>query len=192
MPRLHLALALWLALAPAAAAQAHEARYVVGPGSLVAYQVQVKTLVVVDERIVGVNDAVHGEVRWPQGGAPTGWAEADVSGFHSGNKTRDDHVRAILGAPATPRVRFQLDKLEGFSPTGAQAVAVGTLAANGHTHAVRVPIRYELAGETLRIEGEAPLRFQDYGIAPPVLGVFLKRAPEAFSMRVRLVATAAR
>jgi len=191
MSRLSTALALWLMLAPAAAAQPHEARYVVGPGSQVAYQVQVKTMVVVDEQILGVNDAVHGEVRWPQGGAPTGWAEADVNGFRSGNATRDQHVRQILGAPASPRVRFQLEKLEGFTPAGGQAVAVGTLA-NGHTHAVRVPIRYEVAGETLRIEGEAPLRFQDYGIAPPVLGLVLKRAPEAFSMRVRLVATAAR
>jgi polyisoprenoid-binding protein YceI len=124
---------------------------------------------------------------------PSGWAEAEVEGFRSGNHTRDEHVREILGAPASPRVRFQLQKLEGFAPAGGgQAVAVGTLAANGHVHPVRVPIHYQVEHDTLRIEGDAPLRFQDFGIDPPVLGLVLKRAPDAFQMHVRLVATAAR
>jgi hypothetical protein len=156
----------------------------------VAYRVHVKTLALLDETVEGVDDVVHGEVRWRAGSPPSGWAEAEVAGFHSGIRSRDHHVARLLGAPALPRIRFELGRLEGFRaerPSG-KAVAVGRLTANGHGVDVRVPLSYTREGDRLRIEGEAPLRFTDFGITPPTLGIVMKQVPDALTIHVKLLA----
>lgn len=179
-----------LALQLPARAATHPARFVLVSGSQVAYHVDVKTLGLLNEHIDGVDQAVRGEVDLTPGRAPTGWAEADVAGFHSGITSRDHHVARMLGLPALPTIHFALARLEGYHADvfRGSAVAVGTLRANGHAREVHVPLTYVRDGDVLRVEGEAPLRFRDFGIDPPVLGLVFKRAPELFTIRVALVA----
>lgn len=186
-----LALSAWFLVTMAGAAHAAPDRhFVVGDGSEVSYHVKAKIMGFLDEAIDGVNSRVRGEVV-AAGGHPGGWAEADVSAFQSGIKGRDRHVAQILGFPRTPTVRFDLSQLLDFDPQQAagKAIAVGTLTANGTRRSLQVPLQYQLQGKVLTIEGEAPLRFADFGIAPPVLGLGLKRAPEDLTIRLRLVAT---
>lgn len=183
-----LALGLWCLAGSAQAAG--ERHFVVGAGSEVSYHVTATILGFLQEAIDGVNPQVRGEVV-VTGDRPAGWAEADVTGFTSGIKGRDRHVARILGFPRTPTVRFDLVRLLDFDasqPTGRK-VAVGTLTANGASRSLQVPLQYRLEGGILRIQGEAPLRFADFGIAPPVLGLGLKRAPDDLVIRLDLVAT---
>jgi polyisoprenoid-binding protein YceI len=165
-------------------------RYVVGKGSVVSYRVRVKTLGVIDEQIEGRNEALRGEVEWRANAAPTGWAEADISGFHSGIASRDHTVAKLLGAPAMPNIRFELGRIEGFrlDQTTGRVEAIGQLTVNGHTREVRVPLAYHLGGGTLQVEGDAPLHFTDFGITPPVLGFVFKRAPDDLTIHVHLIA----
>jgi len=186
-----LALGAWFLVTMSGAAHAAPDRhFVVSDGSEVSYHVKAKIIGFLDELINGVNSQVRGEVV-VTGGHPGGWAEADVSDFKSGIKSRDHHVAQILGFPRTPTVRFDLSQLLEFDPSQAagKAVAVGTLTANGTIRSLQVPLQYQLQGKVLRIEGETPLRFADFGIAPPVVGLGLKRAPEDLVIRLRLVAT---
>lgn len=172
------------------AAPAGDRRFTVGEGSQVSYHVKAKLIGFLDESIDGTSQKVRGEVL-VSSGRPTGWAEADVTTFKSGIKGRDTHVAQILGHPTHPTVRFDLAQLLEFDPasTTGQAIAVGTLTANGTSRPLQVPIRYRLEGRALRIEGEAPLRFRDFAIAPPIMGFGLKRAPEDLLIRLRLEAT---
>jgi polyisoprenoid-binding protein YceI len=178
---------LWMA--PAFAAMP-ASRFVVGEGSEVAYRVNVKTLGVLDEQIEGRDDAVRGEVKWAVGVTPSGWVEADVAGFHSGITSRDQTVAKMLGAPATPHIRFELGSLEGFSGgrTSGKVLAVGQLKVNGRSREVRVSLTYTLGGGQLKVDGETLVHFTDFGIAPPVLGLVFKRAPDVLSIHVHLVA----
>ncbi|HEY9856360.1 MAG TPA: YceI family protein [Stenomitos sp.] len=188
---LGIGMALLVGLSGAAiAAPAGDRHFVVGSGSQVSYHVKAKIAGLFDEAIDGVNSEVRGDVRLALG-HPAGWAEADVTAFKSGIKGRDRHVAQILGFPKTPTVRFDLTDLLEFDPSlpAGKVTGVGTLTANGTSRPLRLPLQYQLQGPILRIEGEAPLRFADFGIAPPVMGLGLKRAPDDLVIRVRLVAT---
>lgn len=191
--RLALGAALLVCLQGAAlAAPSGDRRFVVGEGSQVSYHVKAKLIGFLDEAIDGVNSKVRGEVL-VAAGRPTGWAEADVAAFKSGIKGRDTHVAQILGFPKTPTVRFDLAELQEFDPAQStgRAIAMGMLSANGASRSLQVPIQYQLQGRVLLIEGEAPLRFADFGIAPPVMGFGLKRAPADLVIRLRLNASEA-
>ena len=196
MRRIALALAAVGALAgqaPAVGATPGPRHFVVGPGSQVGYSVAVKTLLLLDERIEARDPSVRGDLLWTGIGSPTGWVEADVAGLDSGNRTRDGHVASMLGAPAQPRLRFDLEHLDGFAPDhpDGHVTAVGTLTAHGYRVALRVPLDYRLAGNQLRIDGAVPVHFRDFGIDPPVLGLVFKRAPDVLTLQIHLVATAA-
>lgn len=170
---------------PAAAAPR---RFRIGEGSQVAYHVKARILGVVDDAITGVNRKVTGEFLLTS--QASGWAQAEVRDFDSGQRTRDEHVAQILGVPQTPAVRFVLDRLEGFDPDRPEGrvSARGTLTARGRDHVLTIPLDYRLDGESMRILGEAPLRFSDFGIEPPVVGLVFKRAPDVFTIRLDLVA----
>lgn len=164
----------------------------IAPGSEVAYHVKAKLLGVFDEDITGTNREVSGHFSLPATGQPSGWIEALVLGFKSGIRSRDAHVAGMLGNPHLPRVRFDLTGLEGLDAARADGsvVAVGILTANGRTQELRFPLVYHLSEGQLVLSGEAHARFTDFGIAPPVLGFVLKRAPNALDLRVRLRAQA--
>jgi polyisoprenoid-binding protein YceI len=173
---------------PASLAAAAPRRFLIGEGSQVSYHVKARILGVVDDAITGVNRKVTGEVLLAS--RPSGWALAEARDFESGQRTRDEHVAQILGAPQTPAVRFVLDRLEGFDPDRPEGriSARGTLTARGRDHALTIPLDYRLDGDQLRIQGEAPLRFSDFGIEPPVVGLVFKRAPDALTIRLSLIA----
>ncbi|HEY9898148.1 MAG TPA: YceI family protein [Pantanalinema sp.] len=174
---------------PASAAP-FERRFAIEEGSQVSYHVTAKIVGLIDDAIAGANRRVKGEIVLVAPNQATCWAQADASDFDSGLRVRDEHVAEILGVPRTPSIRFVLDRLEGFDAgrEKGRVTATGTLSVRGRDHALRMPLDYQVSGDRVRIQGEAPLRFSDFGIEPPVVGLVFKRAPDALTIRVSLIA----
>lgn len=96
----------------------------------------------------------------------------------------------ILGAPRTPTIRFVLSRLEGYDASQEQgmATAQGILTVGARNHTLRIPIHYQLSDGSLKLKGQASVRFSDFGIEPPVVAGVIKRAPDELQIRVSLTA----
>jgi hypothetical protein len=169
---------------------AAERHFHVAAGSQVAYHVGVVTLGVREETIDGINPRVSGDFALVGGKHLAGRITADIAGFASGIRGRDRNVAHLLGAPALPEVAFELERLDGYQPgrPSGEAIVTGLLSANGHQVPAHFPIRYHNRPGGLQVDGEQVVSFSAFGIAPPILGFVLKRAPDAFTLRVHLIA----
>ena len=102
---------------------------------------------------------------------------------------------ALLDAAEYPEVVLRAEWLAARNPAGA---AAGDLTAHvevqlrGQRHSIALPVHYRLAGDTLTVTGDTPLRQSELGLTPfsALLGALAVQ--DEMRLSVRLVAHAAR
>ena len=105
----------------------------------------------------------------------------DMTTLHSDQSRRDDviHTRA-LETDRFPQAKFTLTSPVSI-PTITEGVAFdvaarGTLTLHGVTKAVTITLHAKLTGNTVTVQGSAPVHMADYGISPPTIGGFVSVA----------------
>lgn len=185
--------ALGLANAAAGPAAAAPQRFLLDTGSSeLSYDVRTKVFLLLDEDVVGLARPSEGELVVEEAKA-AGWLVLPAASFRSGVGSRDKHIAEILDARRFPRIRFDLDALTGFDPAAAsgQATVTGRLQVRDRTVPLKFPVTYRAGEGRIVLEGSAAVTFSAFGIAPPILGIIAKRAPDALVLRARLAGSAA-
>ena len=99
---------------------------------------------------------------------------------------------ALLDADQYPEVVLQSGRLER-ADTGASGAATAVIETQvrGHSSTLRVPLRYELTGDTLTVTGEMPLRQSELGLTPFTALMGALAVADEMQVRFRIVARAA-
>ena len=99
---------------------------------------------------------------------------------------------AVLDAEEYPEVVLRAERLEAAG-AGARGSVVAWLDAQvrDQHHAISVPVRYELAGNTLTVTGEATLRQSELGLTPFTALMGALAVQDEMRVRFRIVARAA-
>jgi hypothetical protein len=91
----------------------------------------------------------------------------DVSDGAREGTRRNMLSAAVLDAAEYPQVVLRCAHLEGAPhPPAGEATALIDTTVRDHLHTLHVPLHYELAGETLTVTGEMPLRQSELGLTP--------------------------
>ncbi|NPB03467.1 MAG: YceI family protein [Thermotogae bacterium] len=107
-----------------------------------------------------------------------------VRSFKSGNTTRDREVAKILGYPKHKFIFFRANvpseivkkALEGGS---GEVEVEGTLKVRGKEKTYTWNVKYEwVADNRIRLSTGRHVKFTDFGIKPPTLFGFVKKAPD--------------
>jgi polyisoprenoid-binding protein YceI len=186
--RLASLVAVAITLAPTAA-QASARRYLVDPeASLLGYHVRTKVFLLFDEDVSGQARPQDGELV-VDGPRATGWVALRAGAFNSGIASRDRNVADILESPRFPLIRFDLDSLTGLGPgaPSGRGVAHGRLRVRDRSAPVTFPVDFSVTAGRFEMAGEFQSTFSAFGLAPPVLGMIAKRAPDALVLRARLL-----
>ncbi len=100
----------------------------------------------------------------------------DMTSFHSNQALRDRQFQGrIMDTAQFPTSTFALRKPIPLAPVPADGVirhysATGTLALHGVTRAITIPLTARRTGNVITVQGDAPIRFSDYGIDNPTGG----------------------
>jgi hypothetical protein len=99
---------------------------------------------------------------------------------------------AVLDADDYPEVVLESVALAGATPAQPGALAASIAAeVRGQWHTVHMPLRYALAGGTLTVTGEAPLRQSELGLTPFTALMGALAVQDEMRLEVRIVARAA-
>lgn len=94
------------------------------------------------------------------------------SDLRTGKADRDKQMNAWQNSTAYSEGRFTLTSLSPADATGAQQ-ASGTLEFHGQSHPITFPITTQWQGNSLTIDGDAPVDVRTYGLTPiRKMGVF--------------------
>jgi polyisoprenoid-binding protein YceI len=169
---------------------APDGAWTIAPGddSYAGYRVREEYLTVGVRTAVGRTGFVTGTVRVRGGAIVAARLAADLTQLHSDQDGRDRALQTRGIQTATyPTARFALDGPIALSRT--PRTARGTLTLHG----VRAPVAARVAaarvaGGALVLAGSAPVRFADFGIAPPsTAGIVKVRDHGVLEFRLRLV-----
>jgi YceI-like protein len=116
----------------------------------------------------------------------------DVSDGARAGTRRNMLSAAVLDAAEYPEVVLRCARLAGApQPPSGDATALIDTAVRDRTRTLRVPLHYELAGDTLSVTGEMPLRQSDLGLTPFTALLGALAVEDEMRVRFRIVARAA-
>jgi hypothetical protein len=99
---------------------------------------------------------------------------------------------AMLAGEDYPEVVLRCGRLEGAQPPRqGDATALIDTQVRDRWHTLRVPLRYQLTGETLTVTGEMPLRQSELGLTPFTALMGALAVEDEMRVRFRIVARAA-
>lgn len=164
---------------PVPAASTVEGRWQVVEGSQAGYRVA-EVLGGQSTTAVGRTTAVTGALTATATQVVAGGFTVDLTTVSSDQSKRDEQFQKNIMDTAThPTAVFTLvdpiDLGELATAAGTRTVDVrGTLAMHGATKDVTVPLTVVRSGESVKISGQIPVLFADYGIDNPSIGSFVK------------------
>lgn len=117
-----------------------------------------------------------------------------VSAFRSGNRQRDVDVAKILGYPEHRFITFELIDIKRWEVNKFLTEKEGDIYANckltikGNPKDYNFKIRFKwLDDETVKLTTEKTVKFTDFGIDPPTLMGFVKRAEDRLDISGEIV-----
>lgn len=116
----------------------------------------------------------------------------DVSDGAREGTRRNMLSAALLDASEYPEVVLRCSRIEGATQAaGGDATALVEAEVRGRPHAVRVPVHYGLAGDTLTVSGELRLRQSELGLTPFTALLGALAVEDEMRVNFRIVARAA-
>lgn len=132
--------------------------------------------------IDGVLAMGPGQIRFDSAtGAASGQITIDLRGTKTGSRLRDWEMhRRVLETERYPLVVFRLDRMLGtLAPSGtSDLVLAGIVTMHGAEHAMVVPVRATVSGDTVSAEALFEIPYVAWGLRDPSL-LFLRVAPVA-------------
>ena len=132
--------------------------------------------------IDGVLAMGPGQIRFDSTtGAASGQITIDLRGTKTGSRLRDwDMHRRVLDTERYPLVVFRLDRVLGtVAPSGtSDLVLAGIVTMHGAEHAMVVPVRARVSGDTVSAEALFEIPYVAWGLRDPSL-LLLRVAPVA-------------
>jgi len=99
---------------------------------------------------------------------------------------------AVLDAGEYPEVVLRAERLEPAAPPEAGALLAHVeVQIRGERRSVSLPVRYQLAADTLTVTGETPLRQSDLGLTPFSAFMGALAVQDEMLVKLRLVARGA-
>lgn len=138
-------------------------------------------------RIVAAIDAAAGAPSAVLGGTKavrTVELTFPVASLDCDNRTMNDHMRKALNAERHPQIVF---RLSGYELTAGAATLQGTLAINGQSRPVTLPVALAAADGALRVTGTYALKMTDWGVEPPRLMMGTLKVGEAVTVQFDLL-----
>lgn len=171
-------------------------KFVISEGSSVAYQARTDVLFLFGNTVRGLNQSVNGYVLLPDFQSPNGLQmvlDINAAAFDSKNDRRDNHIREILQTTRFPKIIFTLAEVDSLVPTigsiSESTIHVsGTLQVRDHATPLQFPAQLTATKDTLWIEAEIAVRYDDFGINPPTVAGIVKRAEEHLLLQASLIA----
>ena len=104
----------------------------------------------------------------------SGTLEISAASLSTGLGPRDERLRLwCLETEKYPTIRFVVVQVEGTNPgpgeTSGTMNFLGDLSIRDQTRRISVPLRWSWEEEALRLRGQLPLRWADFGIPDPGL-----------------------
>ena len=165
-------------LTAAAVAGSVEGVWTVGAGSQAGYRVD-EVLSGQSTTAVGRTDKVTGSLTVSDTRATAGSFTVDLSSVTSDQSRRDTQFRGrIMETARFPTATFTLTQPVDLgslaAQTGTATVDVtGTLLLHGVTRSVTAPLTVVRTAGEVRVSGQVPVVFADYGIDNPSIGGFV-------------------
>lgn len=152
----------------------------------VQYKTVVKTLGALPDPIVGKNkkvELIYANIK-PDSSVEF-YLKIPIEYFRSGNKKRDIDVAKILGYPEHKFITFELVDIKRWyvkkflMDNEGDVFAKCKLTVKGNTREYDFKIHFKwLDDETVKLSTRKTVRFTDFGIEPPTLMGFVKRAED--------------
>ncbi len=160
----------------------------------VQYHTVLKALGAVPDPITGKSEKLKVNVGFKDNGRFYLKFKVPVRSFKSGNTTRDRDVAKILGYPKHKYIYFSLlaypvGAVDSILNSDSGAVNVrAKLKVKGRTKVYTWKIEYRWLSESLlELKTSRHVKFTDFGIKPPTLFGFVKRAPDDVVVSGRIV-----
>lgn len=138
------------------------------------------TLKATGHDIDGALPVAFGEIRFdPDTGAASGQITVDVRRGQTGNSLRDWEMRKnVLETERFPTAVFLPNRVQGtLAPSGtSDLVLAGIVTFHGSEHALNVPVRATLSGDSVTAEAVFDVPYIAWGLRDPSL-LFLRVAP---------------
>lgn len=126
------------------------------------------------DEIIGVNKSITGHIEKVENRLK-GEVILAVTGFETQNSTRDKHVREILNYTKYKIIQFQI---ESTRIVEGQLFLVGILRINNISSQIEIPVIENKTDISITYSGKTKVKYRDFGMEPPTLGGFIKRAEE--------------
>jgi len=115
--------------------------------------------------------------------------EIPVLSFRSGNSSRDRDVAKILRYKEHPKIKVRVLEVKKEDAEGALKGEVNRakvrveIFAAGRAKAYETLAQFsKIGGNKIKVRLNVNAKFTDFGIEPPSLGVFIKRAPDELEL----------
>ncbi len=164
-------------------------------GGFVQYKTVVRTLGALPDPIVGKNkkvELVYANIKADS--SVEFQLKIPVSAFRSGNRQRDVDVAKILGYPEHEFITFELLDVKRWevkkflTEKEGDIYAKGKLMVKGNTKDYNFKIHFKwLDDETIKLTTGKTVKFTDFGIDPPMLMGFVKRAEDRVDISGEIV-----
>ncbi len=160
----------------------------------VRYHTVLKALGTVPDPVSGKSTKLKVKVGLKEGDRLYFKLKVPVRSFKSGNTTRDREVAKILGYPKYKYIHFSLiaypkDAIDRVLNSDSGVVKVkAKLKVKGKAKTYTWKVKYRwLSDNLLELKTSRHVKFTDFGIDPPTLFGFVKRAPDDVEVSGRII-----
>ncbi|WP_163505051.1 YceI family protein [Fodinicola acaciae] len=163
------------------AATSVDGAWKVASGSQAGYRVH-ETLAGQSVTAVGRGTGVTGNLVIAGTNVSSATFTVDMTKIRSDQDQRDQRFLGIVDTAQFPTATFTITKpiALGSIPAAGQTVsttATGNLTVHGVTKRVSVPIKANVSGNTIQVQGNITVTFADYGVQAPNIANFVKVDP---------------
>lgn len=157
--------------------------WTVAEGSYAGYRVD-EVLNGTDVTVTGRTQQLSGTVTTTDTAVVSAMIEVDVASIATDSGSRDDYFRGVLLVDEHPTATFELTSPiepaeEPSTETPQTVTATGVLTIAGVSRDVTAEISAAATGGVVRIAGQIPVTFADFGVEAPNLG-FVQVEPTGF------------
>jgi len=146
--------------------------------SFVGFKATSKMFFVASNVVEGENHALSGEIDC-QKELVSGVIKIRANSFDSGNTKRDRHLDEILNSDESPFITFTF---QGVKLTKDLKEFPGVLKVNNKEEAVVANVKIRETNSQIFIDSNFDVKYESFGIEPPVLGGIIKRAKDEISL----------
>lgn len=147
--------------------------------STVYYKSLADVLFFIDNSILGVNQKIQGQINVSDNKLINGKIIIDIKGFDTDNSYRDSDIMSILGYETEQHIIFTINKTE---LRDGQLYLLGDLEVNSVTKNIAMPVVKTYIDNSITYSGKIDVKYSDFGMTPPTLAGFIKKAKESLEI----------